>query len=122
MVQNRAARYVTRNYAFDVGSMTGIFEHIKWKRRTNNRLILLYKGLKGKARIPTDDLIPQTRLCRNNHSMAFQLPSASIEAYKCSFFLLTIRDWNDLPDFLLSSAEISNDLVSKFASLVRSRD
>ena len=27
------------------------------KRRKDNRLILLYKGLKGKARIPTDDLI-----------------------------------------------------------------
>ena len=27
------------------------------KRRNDKRLILLYKGLKGKARIPTDDLI-----------------------------------------------------------------
>ena len=27
------------------------------KRKKGNRLILLYKGLKGKARIPTDDLI-----------------------------------------------------------------
>ena len=25
------------------------------KRRKDNRLILLYKGLKGKARIPTDE-------------------------------------------------------------------
>ena len=76
-VQNRAARFVTR---------------------ADNRLILLYKGLKGKARVPTDDLIPKTRRCRNSHSKAFQLPSASIEAYKCSFFPQTIRDWNDLPD------------------------
>ena len=92
------------------------------KRRTDNRLILLYKGLKGKARIPTDDLIPKTRRCRNSHSKAFQLPSASIEAYKCSFFPQTIRDWNDLPDSLFSTAEMSDDCVSKFASLVRSRD
>ena len=33
-----------------------------------------------------------------------------------------IRDWNDLPDSLVSSAEMSDDCVSKFASLVRSRD
>ena len=56
---------VTRNYTFEEGSMTGILEQLKWeslkKRRTGNRLILLYKGLKGKARIPTDDLIPKTR-------------------------------------------------------------
>ena len=67
-VQNRAARFVTRNYTFEEGSMTGILEQLKWeslkKRRTDNRLILLYKGLKGKARIPTDDLIPKTRRCR----------------------------------------------------------
>ena len=41
--------------------MTGILEELKWeilqKRRKDNRLILLYKGLKGKARIPRVDLI-----------------------------------------------------------------
>ena len=35
--------------------MAGILEQFKWeslkKRRTDNRLILLYKGLKGKTRI-----------------------------------------------------------------------
>ena len=58
----------------------------------------------------------------NSHSEAFQLQSASIEAYKCSFFPQTIRDWNDLPDSLFSTAEMSDDCVSKFVSLVRSRD
>ena len=29
-----------------------------------------YKGLKGKGRIPTDDLIPKNRLCRNQHLTA----------------------------------------------------
>ena len=68
----------------------------------------LYKGLKGKARIHTDDLIPKTRRRRNNHSMAFQIPSANIEAYKCtfSFFPQTIRDWNDLHDSLFSITEM----------------
>ena len=106
--------------------MTGILEQLKWeslkKRRTDNRLKLLYKGLKGKARIPIDGLIQKTRRCRNSHSKAFQLPSVSIEAYKCSFFPQTIRDWNDLPDSLFSTAEMSDDCVSKFASPVRSRD
>ena len=48
------------NYVFETGSMTGILGQLKWeslkKRRKDSRLILLYKGLKGKARIPTDDL------------------------------------------------------------------
>ena len=121
-VQNRAARFVMGNYVFETGSMTGILGQLKWeslkKRRKDSRLILLYKGLKGKARIPTDDLIPMNRHCRNQHSLAFQIP----EAYKSSFFPQTIRDWNDLPDSLISSAEMSDDCMSKFASLVRARD
>ena len=80
-VQSRAARFVTGNYVFETGSMTGILGQLKWeslkKRRTDSRLILLYKGLKGKARIPTDDLIPKKRCCRNQHSLAFQIHSAS---------------------------------------------
>ena len=58
-----AARFVTGNYSYETGSMTGILGQLKWeslkKRRKNNRLILLY--LKGKASVPTDDLIPKTR-------------------------------------------------------------
>ena len=47
--------------------------------------------MKGKARIPTDDLIPKNRRCRNQHSMVFQIPSASKDSYKKSFFTQTIR-------------------------------
>ena len=100
--QNRAARFVTRNYVYETGSMTGILGQLEWesfkKRRKDNRLILLYKGLKGEARIPTNDLISKTRRGRNQHSLAFQIPSASKDVYKCSFFPQTIRDWNDLPE------------------------
>ena len=34
----------------------------------------------------------------------------------------TIRDWNELPESLISSSELSDDSVSKFTSLVRARD
>ena len=125
-VQKRAARFVTRNYTYEKGSMTGILKKLKWeslqKRRKDNRIILLYKGLKGRAKIPTDDLIPKNRRCRNQHSLAFQIPSASTNAYLHSFFPQTIRDWNELPDSLICSAELSDDCVSKFTSLVRARD
>ena len=44
--QNRAARFVTGNYVFETGSMTGILGQLKWeslkKRRKDSRLILLY--------------------------------------------------------------------------------
>ena len=125
-VQNRVARCVTRKYVYETGSMTGFFGQLKWeslkKKKKDNRLILLYKGLKGKDRIPTDDLIPKTRRGRNQHSLAFQIPSASKDVYKYSFVPQNIRDWNDLPESQISSSELSDHSVSKFTSLVRARD
>ena len=123
-VQNPAARFVTRNYVYETGSMTGILGQLKWesfkKRRKDNRLILLYKGLNGKVSISTDDLIPKTRRGRYQHPLAFQIPSASKNVYKYSFFPQTIRDWNDLPESLISSSELSDD--NKFTSLVGASD
>ena len=62
--------------------------------------------------IPTDDLIPKTWHGRNQHSI-FQTPIASTDVYKGSFFPYTIRDWNVLPDSLISSAEVVEDCVAK---------
>ena len=84
------ARFVIGNYNYETGSMTCILGQLKWeslkKRRKYSRLILLYKGLKGKDSVPTDDLIPKTRRARNQHSMAFQTPIANTDVYKSSFF------------------------------------
>ena len=80
-VQKRVDRFVTGNYSYETGSMTGILGQLKWeslkKRRKDKRLILLYEGLKGTASVPTEDLIPQTRRSRNQHSVAFQTPIAN---------------------------------------------
>ena len=85
-VQKRAARYVTGYYSYETGSMIGILGQLKWesfkKRRKDNRLILLYKGLNGKTSVPTDDLIPKTRSGINQNSMAFQTPIANTDVYK----------------------------------------
>ena len=105
--------------------MTCILGQLQWEYLTkmkDNRLISLYKGLKGKARIPTDYLIPKTRRCRNQHSMAFQVSYASKDAFKYSFFPRTIRDRNVVPESLISSSELPDDCVSKFISFVRARN
>ena len=64
-VQKRAARFVTGNYTYETGSMTGIPDQLKWeslkKRRKDSRLIMLYNGLKGVASIHTVDLVPRNR-------------------------------------------------------------
>ena len=51
---------MTGNYVFETGSMTGILGQVKWESlKKGGRIVDLYcTGLKGKARIPTEDLIP----------------------------------------------------------------
>ena len=67
-MQKKAARFVIGNYTCETGSMTGILEQPKWeslkKKRKDSRLIMLYKGLKGAASIPTNDLVSQNRHTR----------------------------------------------------------
>ena len=128
-IQKRAARFVTDNYVdYEIGSMTGILKQLKWeslkKRRKDTRLIMLYKGLKGAASIPTNDLVPPIRHTRNHHSLAFQIPMSGTDTciYKSSFFPQTIRDWNLLTDSLISDSECAVDSVTKFTALVRARD
>ena len=121
-----AARFVTGNYTYETGSMTGILEQLKWeslkKRRKDSRPIMLYKDLKGAASIPTCDLVPPNRHTRNHHSMAFQTPLAGTDIYKSSFFPQNITDWNSPADSLISTSECAADPVNKFTSLVRARD
>ena len=96
--------------------MTGILEQQKWeslkKRRRDSRLLMLYKGLKGVASIPTNDLVPPIRHVRKHHSLAFQTPFANTDSYKSNFFPQTIGDWNSLTD----------SLSVKFTFLVKARD
>ena len=105
--------------------MTKVLEQLKWEshkqRRKGSRLILFYKGLKGQANIPVDDLKTPLRHTRNRHSEPFQVPYARTDAYRHSFFPETIRDWNALPASTVSSAECSEDCISRLTSLMRSR-
>ena len=128
-VQNRAARFVTGNYNFEAGSMTGILEHLKWeslkKRRRDSRLVLLYKGLKGKASIPTElqmTLSPWLGAAGMIIPWHIRSPLLTLIFISVAPPPPTIRDWNALPDSLISSAEGTEDGVAKFTSLVRARD
>ena len=124
-VQKRAARFVTGNYNYETGSMTGILGQLKWKSpRKGGKTIDLYCYLKV---LKVKPVYQQMTLSRKLgvvgiSTLAFQTPIANTDVYKSSFFPQTIRDWNALPDSLISSAEDAEDCVAKFTSLVRARD
>ena len=123
----RAARFMTRNYSRETGSMTGIFEELKWEilqLRKGGRIIgsdYCKKVCEVKSKFMQMTL-SKNRRCKNPHSMAYQISYASIDVYKKSFSPQTIRDWNYLPNSLISAAELSDNCVSEFASLLRARD
>ena len=124
--QKRAARIMKRNYSPETGSMTGIFEELKWEilqLRKGGRIIGSYyckkvSQVKSKFMQMT---LSQKRRCRNQYSMAYKISYASNDAYNKSS-PQTIRDLNYLPDSLISAAEMSDNWVSKFTSLLRARD
>ena len=125
-VQKRVARFVTGNYNYETGSMTGILGQLNGNpSRKGGKTIDLHcyiKVLKVKPVYQQMTLSLKTRRCRNQHFMGFQTPIANTDVYKGNFFPQTIRDWNALPDSLISSAEDAEDCVAKFTSLVRARD
>ena len=93
--------------------MTGILEQLKWQslknKRKDSRLIMLYKGLKGAASTPTNDLVLPIRHVGNHHSLAFQTSFANTDIYKSSSLPLTNSDWNSLTYSLISAAEGAED-------------
>ena len=84
-VQKKAVRFVTGDYVYETGHMTGILKQLKReslkKRREDSRLIMLYIGLKGAASLPTHDPVPPIRRTRNHHSLVFQIPMAGTNIY-----------------------------------------
>ena len=115
-VQKRAARFVTGNYNYETGSMTGILGQLKWeslkKRRKDNRIILLYKGLLKKVKqvYQLMTLSPKLGIVEMSTLWHFRLPlpiQTFILFIKIASSPQTIRDWNALPDSprLISSAE-----------------
>ena len=114
---------MTSNYNYETGSMTNIINSLKWKtlqqKRKENRLILLYKGLRGKVNIPINDLQGTTARDRNQREITFNVPYARTDIYNNSFITTTIRDWNKLPQATIQKSEIAVNEVKKFTELIR---
>ena len=93
---------------------------VSQKKEERQKTDFLYKSLKGAASIPADDLV--LPIMRNRNHQTFQTHAARTDNYKGSFFPQTIRDWNALPDLIITSAEGVEDGVARFTSLLRARD
>ena len=77
-VQKGAAIFVTGNYNYETGNMTGILGQLKWKslkkRWKDNRLIFLYKGLKVKSVYQQMTLSPKLGVVEISTLWHFRIP------------------------------------------------
>ena len=104
-MQKRAAIFVTGISNYATWSMTGIHGQIKWESPDNK---IITKRC---------SLFTLTQGGRNHHLS----PSAGADIYKGSFSPQIIKDWNALREYVIPSAEVADDCVVKFISLVRAR-
>ena len=100
-VQRAAARFVHRDYRRTT-PVTPLITNLGWDSLHTRRLLhqstMFYKIHYNHVNIPFPPLvIPATLITRKDHMLKFQLPSTSTEAYRLSFYLRTIRIWNQLP-------------------------
>ena len=107
-IQRRAARFVTGDYQSRAeGCMTDMLEDLGWdsleSRRKARRIIIFHKGITGHLSLPVGNLLqPAPRPSRHNNSKSFATLAASKDCYKNSFFVRTIKDWNSLPENIVT--------------------
>ena len=89
------------------------------ERRKTSRLLLFHKVVHQKVAIPIPDYLHQpTRRTRQYHHRRFVRLGSHGEQRKNSFFVRTIKDWNDLPPDILNL----DDYEAFKTSLIALRD
>ncbi len=98
-VQNRAARYVTRNYDWQA-SVTSMKQELEWPRLQERRFVarhtLFYKALHEQVALPVPSPVTNIRQ-RTSHAHVMPLIRSNHNNYMFSFYPRTVRVWNLLP-------------------------
>ena len=101
MVQRRAARFVTNDYAY-TSSVSDMIAELGWHsladRRNNIKLIILFRTIHKLIEVPISDILtPADPRTRSNHKLKYKTIKESTSVYNKSFFVKTIPLWNQLP-------------------------
>ena len=98
-IQRRAARYVCSNYDYRA-SVTEMLQRLQWEsleyRRQRNRLIMLFKIHHSLIAIVPPAFLAHPQRQNPGFPHRFQTVYVSTEAYRNSFYIRTIREWNSL--------------------------
>jgi hypothetical protein len=105
-VQRRDARFVCNDYGRR-SSVTNMMRDLNWRplidRRRDQRLALFHKIVYDLVAIPSTELIEfNQRHQRRSNSKSIKQISCNTDIYKYSFIPQTIRDWNTLPNTVVT--------------------
>ena len=121
-VQRRGARFTCGDYG-RYSSVTAMLKTLGWEslqqRRTQARLVMLYKVVNGLVNFPSTPLqkpISATRT-RSCHDQRFIHLSTNTTIYKNSFFPRTVPEWNRL-----SQSTVDSESVETFKSRLKQLD
>ena len=109
-VQRQAARFCTGNYRREEGSVSKALSDLGWQslqtRRRNQRLCMLYKMNNGLVNVQINEYIQRnTRSTRGNNQKFHQVRHKA-RVFKDSFFVNTVKDWNNLPSSIVNSPSL----------------
>lgn len=105
-VQRFAARLCTKQWQ---GSCSQLLAQLNWSplqcRHTKQKLILYRRILHGDSIIPSSHftLMSNPNPHHYHHDLPLQTPLARTNCFKSSFFVSTTRDWNTLPNNVVSA-------------------
>ena len=99
-IQKRAARFIVSNY-HRLSSIAHILNSLKLKsivyHHTRLRLLMFYKIVNHLVELPIPSYIVHSTRCLRGNQDKFIKPSATVDAYKFSFYPRSITLWNQLP-------------------------
>lgn len=99
-VQRGAARFVVGDFQRS-SSVSAMITALNWPslqlRRVHSRLVMLYKIHNDLVDIQAIDYLTPLSTKTRGHKSRYTIPQTSSSRYTSSFFLQTIRDWNNLP-------------------------
>ena len=109
IVQHRVARFVTGDF-HRTSSVSEMLQHLQCptlqERRATNKVAMMFRIVNNLVAIPTTCLVPTVATVRG-HTHRFLVPIARTVTYQHSFFLDTIRLWNNLPASIVACNSIS---------------
>ena len=108
-IQRRSARFVKGDYR-TTSSVTQMLQELGWQdlqsRRRDLRLALLYKVVMGHVGIQPDNvgLVAADDRTRAKHRFKFRAVGTSTQAFRHSFAVRTVGDWNSLPSHVVEQS------------------